>query len=134
MVLSVRASVVALLAVALAGCAGFVTKDSSPERKEAAIRERAAARWDLLVGKRAAEAYDFLSRASQQVMSRDEFVARMSKTAFRDAVVEKVDCSVDICKVSVRITYDHQMMKGVRNTMVETWLIDGLSAWYVWSP
>lgn len=134
MVSSVRAKVVALLAVALAGCAGLVTKDSSPERKEAAIREFAAARWELIIKGQADEAYEFLSKASQQVITRADFVARMSKTAFRSVSVEKVECSAETCQATVRVTYDHPLMKGVRNTMLEHWVIDGWKAWYVWSP
>jgi hypothetical protein len=120
-------------ALLFAGCAAVVTKDSPAEAKREAVRERALARWELIIKGQADKAYDYFSSASRQVISREDFAARMSKTAFRTATVEKVECSEESCRAWVRITYDHPMMKGVFQTMQESWLLENRNAWFVWS-
>ena len=123
----------ALLTVALlAGCA-TVTKESSGDEKRKVVTERASARWALIIGGDAGAAYDgYMSKGSRQVIPRSEFVGRTTSTAFRTATVEEVECAGESCKVSVRITYDHRMMKGVRNTLREDWVIEDGQVWYVW--
>jgi hypothetical protein len=115
-----------------AGCAALVTKDSPAEAKREAVRERALARWDLIIKGQADKAYDYFSQGSQQVISRDEFAARMKVTAFRTAVVEKVECSEESCRAWAHITYDHRIMKGVGLTMQESWVLERGNVWYVW--
>jgi len=129
-------AVAAALSAALlfAGCATAITRDSPAEAKREAVRERALARWELIIKGQAGTAYEYFSKASQQVMSRGEFVARMSSTAFRTAAVESVECSEESCQAWVGITYDHPMKKGVRNRMQENWILEGGAVWYVWSP
>jgi hypothetical protein len=117
----------------LAGCAAVITKDSTPEVKREAVQEQAKARWELIIKGQADKAYGYFSKASRQVISRDDFVARMSKTAFRTAAVEKVECSEESCRAWVRITYDHPMMKGVGLTMQENWVLEDGKIWFVWS-
>jgi hypothetical protein len=120
------------LAAVLAGCAGGLTKGSSVEEKSAAVTERSQARWNLIIEREPARAYDYFSKASRQVISRQDFVDRVSRTLFRSAKVEKVDCSAELCKVTVRYTYDHPQIKGVGNVLQETWILeDGVFA-YVW--
>lgn len=126
------AGALVVLLGALAGCAGLLTKDSPAEVKEQAARERSQARWALIVGKETGRAYDYLSKASRQVISRTDFVDRVSRTTFRSATVEKVDCSAELCRVNVRYTYDHPMMKGVANTLQETWILEDGVYVYVW--
>jgi hypothetical protein len=120
------------LCLGLVACAPLVANDSPVEVKREAVRERATARWDLIIDGRAVVAYDYLSKASQQVIARDGFAARMSKTAFRTAVVQTVECSPETCQASIRITYDHPMMKGVGLTVLESWIIEGGKYFYVW--
>jgi len=125
---------VALAVLVLAGCAELVTKDSPPEAKREAVRERALARWDLIIKGQPDKAYDYLSRGSQQVISRDEFAARMKVTAFRTADVQKTECSESSCRAWVHITYDFKIWKAVDLTMQENWLIENGNVWYVWTP
>jgi hypothetical protein len=126
--------VLALVFVALlAGCATTLSRDSSEETKAAAAKARAQARWDLIVKGDVAGAYDFLSKSSKQVLSRAEFVSRISKTPFRTAVAEGVGCKQESCQVTVRYTYDHPTVKGVSNTVREDWILEEGNFWYVWS-
>jgi hypothetical protein len=115
-----------------AGCAGGITKSSPDDVKRAAATERSQGRWALIINKEPARAYEYLSKASRQVISRQDFVDRVSRTAFRSADVEKVECVEDLCKVIVRYTYDHPMMKGVGNTLQETWILEDGVYVYVW--
>ena len=123
-----------LLAALVAGCA-TVTRESSDERKRNAASERAVARWDLIIKGEAGAAYDeYMSKGSRQVISRNDFTDRMRSTQFRTATVEQVGCAPESCRVSVRITYDHKLMKGVRNTLRENgFIVDG-QVWYAWTP
>lgn len=120
------------LAAALVGCAGGLTKSSPVEAKKAAVTERSQARWVLIIDKEPARAYEYLSKASRQVISRQDFVDRVSRTVFRSASVEKVDCSEDLCKVSVRYTYDHPQIKGIGNVLQETWILEDGVYVFVW--
>jgi hypothetical protein len=116
----------------LAGCAGGLTKDSPVDAKTAAATERSQARWALIIDKDVARAYEYLSKASKQVISRQDFVDRLSRTVFRSASVQKVDCTEEVCKVTVRYTYDHPQMKGVGNLLLETWILEDGKYVYVW--
>jgi len=122
-----------MLVVALLASCATVSKESAEEAQRKAVAERALARWDLIIRGDAGAAYDqYMSKGSRAVISRGEFVARMRVTAFRTAKVEKVECTAESCKATVEITYDHRLMKGVENTMVETWIIEDGQAWYGW--
>ena len=119
-------------AVVLAGCAAGLTKSSPVEAKKAAVTERSQARWALIIDKEPAKAYDYLSKASRQVISKQDFVDRVSRTTFRSASVEKVDCSDELCKVSVRYTYDHPQIKGIGNVLQETWILEDGIYVFIW--
>ena len=123
-----------LVGLVLAGCAAGLTRDSPDETKREMARARAQARWDLVIKGDLAGAYEYLSRSSKQMASRQQYVERLSKTEWRTASVETVECQGEACKVSVRFTYDHPMMKGVSNTARETWVIAEGQIWLVSSP
>lgn len=128
----VNALLAGSLAAVLAGCAGGLTKGSPVEAKKAAATERSQARWTLIIDKEPARAYEYLSKASRQVISRPDFVDRLSRTVFRSAKVESVVCSEDLCKVTVRYTYDHPQIKGVGNVLQESWILEDGVFVYVW--
>lgn len=122
------------VALGFAGCA-TIGKYSSDEEKRKAVTDAALARWALIIKGEHEQAYDeFMSKGSRQVISRGEFVERMRITAFRTAAVEQIGCGAESCQASVRITYDHRLMRGVGNTLRENWIIEDGKVWYVWSP
>ncbi len=116
----------------LAGCAGGLTKDSPVDAKKAAATERSQARWTLIIDKDAPGAYEYLSKASKQVISRQDFVDGCRARSSDRPSVEKVDCADEVCKVTVRYTYDHPQMKGVGNLLQETWILEDGKYVYVW--
>lgn len=126
------AGAVAVLLGLLAGCAGMITKDSPAAAKQEAASARALAKWNLILAGNAAAAYDYLSPASRKVIDRKEYVARMERTAFRSASVDKAECAAEVCQVWVVVTYDHPMMKGVRTPMQENWILEDRTFWFVW--
>ena len=126
--------VVIAVALGLGACA-TLGRNSSDEEKRKAVTEAVSARWALIVKGESGQAYDeFMSKGSRQVISRGEFVERMKNTAFRAAAIEQIECGAESCQASVRITYDHRLMRGVGNTLRENWIIEDGRVWYVWSP
>ena len=124
----------AVLVVWLAACAS-ISVNSSDEDKRKVATERASTRWVLIIKGDPGAAYDeFMSAGSRLVITRGEFVERMRTTAFRTATVDRVECGAQSCQLSVPITYDHKLMKGVPNTLRENWIIEKGNIWYVWSP
>jgi len=86
-------------AVALAGCA-LVDKRTDEE----VIKERAEARWDLFIKGDIRGAYDYLSPAAREVVSRDSYVAGIKPGLWRNARVDKVNCKTrDVCEVDLTI-------------------------------
>ncbi len=124
---------VAVLLVGLAGCAsvGTLTKDSPPEAKQAAVAERAKARWDALIDGNLDLAYTFLSPASKGIISLAAF-KQQARSGYREAKVEKVECEGAVCKVRMFVIYDHRRMKGMGTPLEERWVIDEGQAWLVW--
>ncbi len=125
---------VAVLLVALAGCAsvgGGLTKDTPSEAKQAAVAERAKARWAAMIDGNLDLAYTFLSPGSKGIVSLAAF-KQQARTGYREAKVEKVECEGASCKVRLFITYDHRLMKGLATPLEERWVIDEGQAWFVW--
>ena len=124
---------VAVLLVGLAGCAsvGSLTKDSPPEAKQAAVAERAKARWAAMIDGNLDLAYTFLSPASKGIVSLAAF-KQQARTGYREAKVEKVECEGAVCKVRMFVIYDHRLMKGMGSPLEEHWIIDEGQAWLVW--
>ena len=124
---------VAVLLMALTGCAsvGGLSKDSPPEVKEAAVAERAKARWAAMIDGNLDQAYTFLSPASKGIVSLASF-KQQARTGYREAKVENVACDGAICKVKMFVIYDHRLMKGIGTPLEERWVIDEGQAWLVW--
>jgi hypothetical protein len=116
------------------GCAapGGSLKDASPAAQRGAVTERANARWAALIKGDLDAAYLFLSPASRQVVTLDEFKARTKGSGLREAKVDSVECEPEVCKVWLSLTYDHRLMKGITTPISESWVIDQGQAWYVW--
>lgn len=131
------AVVVAL--VALGGCASL-SKDSPPEVKEAAVKERSSARWAALIKGDKDAAYAYLSPGTREVISLDAYKQRIQTGNFRAVQIEGVDCQAETCKVKLTLTYDYTPAKGtaraqgISTYVEETWLLDKGQAWFVWRP
>jgi hypothetical protein len=77
-------------------------------------------------------AYAFMSPGSRSVTSLEKYKANTRRGAFRAAKIESVTCEVDVCMVKLLVTYDHLRMKGITTPVLESWIIDGSQAWYVY--
>ena len=124
---------VAVLLMASAGCAsiGGLSKDSPPKVKQAAVAERAKARWAAMIDGNLDQAYTYLSPASKGIVSLASF-KQQARTGYREAKVENVECDGAICKVKMFVIYDHRLMKGIGTPLEERWVIDEGQAWLVW--
>jgi len=122
---------VAVLAVLTASCASL-RPDSPNEEKVKIVTERAAARWQAVIGKDFAAAYEFMSPASKATVTPAGFKTIASRLDYKEAKVNQVTCDAETCKVKLLITYDAKMMKGVHTPLEEAWVIDKGQAWYVW--
>ena len=120
--------------VALSGCAGVggLTKDSSPEAKNAAVTERVKARWAALIDGNLDLAYTYFSPASREILSLAAYKQQARSSGYRAIKVDSVECEGAVCRVELMLTYDHRLMKGLMTPLHETWVIDEGKAWYVW--
>lgn len=132
--------------VALAACATTPPADapkpaapaaSTPapttqEAKEALVRQRVQARWDLLIKGDFDGAFEYMSAGSKSTTTLARYKANIRKDAFRSIEIEKVTCDGDACQVALRLTYDHPKMKGLVTPVNESWIVDNGQAWYVY--
>ena len=96
------------------------------------VTARAKARWDAMLKDDMDTAYGYMSPASRQVTSLDKYKANTRRGAFRDATIDNVACEGDACTVRLLVTYDHPRMKSITTPILESWIIDGGQAWYVY--
>ncbi|MFO1311898.1 MAG: hypothetical protein U1F41_07505 [Burkholderiales bacterium] len=123
--------------LALAACAsttqpGGGAVATTPEAKEALVRERALSRWALLIKDDLDAAYAYFSPGSKEAVTLAKFKANFRRGAFREAKVDNVVCDGDACIVRLFVTYDHAKMKGITTPISESWIVDGGQAWYVY--
>lgn len=125
-----RAVVAGSAVVVLFGCA-TLGPNSAPEAKQAAVTERAKARWNAELKGDLDASYTFLSPATRQVVSLATYKTRGQATRLKAAEVESVKCEGAACRVRVLVTYDHRLMKGITTPIEEDWIIEDGQAWYV---
>lgn len=86
-------------ALALAGCAITETRPVSE-----VVKERAEARWELLIKGDVRGAYGFLSPGAREVVSADSYAGGIKPGLWRTARVDKVNCvSAELCEVDLTI-------------------------------
>lgn len=125
-----------------AGCAttGGLTKDTPPEVKVAAVKERSNARWLALINGDKDAAYAFLSPGTRELISVEQYRGRVQTGGFRSVRIEKVDCDTETCQVGLMLTYDYTsgkgttQQKGITTYVQETWVLEKGQAWFAWRP
>jgi len=133
-----RMSGAVLLAASLlcvAGCAGMspgITKDTPPEEKQKLVAARAEARWQALIKGDLETAYSYLSPGSRATTSLALYKAKVKPGMWHQAKVDKITCEGELCQVTMIITYDAKRMKGIETPLVETWVIENGTPWYVY--
>ena len=132
------AGVLALLVVAGCGTLFGLTKDTPPDVKAAAVKERSNARWAALIKGDVDAAYAYLSPGTRELVSPEQYRARMQAVGFRSVQIEKVDCESETCQVGLLLTYDYAKgstsAKGITTYLQETWVLEKGQAWFVWRP
>ncbi|HEY6828270.1 MAG TPA: hypothetical protein VI259_15530 [Gemmatimonadaceae bacterium] len=131
---------VASLALAglLTACAGLggLSADAPAEVKRDAVAARAKARWERLIDRDVAAAYEYLSPASRATTPLDLYKAKHKVGMYRSAKVDDVKCEADKCTVRLSVTYEYRV-KGASNPMTvttpvtEEWIISKGQAWFV---
>ena len=129
------AALILLATFALAGCAVSPIGDTGSADPVAAKREavtkRVQARWDALISGDFGTAYSLMSPASRESVTLEKFTAGLRKGAYRKIRIDRVECSGETCDVTLSLTYDHPMMKGLLATVEETWIFENGQPWYV---
>jgi hypothetical protein len=125
------------IAAVLSGCAAVgsappVAATSPPEQKAAAVRDRVNGRWQALIAGDLERAYAFLSPASRQVTTLEQYKGRIKTGHFRAAKIDRVDCEAETCKVRLWLTYDHTVMKEITTPLEEAWVLENGQFWYVY--
>ena len=125
---------VAAAAFMLAACAslGGVTAESPSEVKQAAVTERVKARWQAVIAGDPEASYEFLSPGSKASTSLSSYKSRARLVGFQSADIESVACEPEVCKVKLRVVFDHRLMKGLSSVVEETWVLEKGQYWYVW--
>jgi len=124
--------VAAVMIVAAAGCATAPAK----EENNSFIKERAMARWNLLIAHQADKAYDYLSPGFRGTISREKYASEMNERGLRWDKVDYVsqECEAAKCKVRLLVAYKITLKGSVGTVksmgpLVETWIkADG--KWY----
>ena len=129
-------------AMVAAGCAttGGLTKDTPPEVKAAAVKERSNGRWMALIQGDKDAAYAYLSPGTRELISVEQYRGRVQTGGFRSVRIEKVDCDTETCQVGLMLTYDYTpgkgttQAKGITTYVQETWVLEKGQAWFAWRP
>ena len=122
-----------LLALALAGCASTGTKEVAAED----VETRSQQRWEALLAKDYAAAYEYLTPAQRAKLTAERYAAQTSvlPVKWTSADVLDAECEQDRCDVRVDLGFRvRSHLPGVgwidsKHIVVEKWLrLEG--AWY----
>lgn len=138
--MSLRHLTLTLALVGLAACSVNPAKTTTHLTPEEAVAQRAAERWQYLVDKDYAAAYEYFTPGSRAVMSYESFALRMahSQVKYIKADVTEVVCEEEgLCKAKVSLDYSvHVSGVGELATTLkrsEDWL-ETNRQWYYLSP
>ena len=131
---------VAVLGTVVASCA-TLSPNSPDEEKVKVVTARATARWQAIIGKDFAAAYDFMSPATRATVTPAGFKTVASRIDYRNAKVTEATCEGGTCRVKLILTYNAGLsirggqttpMNGINTPLEENWVIDKGQIWYVW--
>jgi len=105
---------------------------AGPGGQQEQVASRAKARWDALVKGDVDATYAYLSPATRETVTLEQYRRNTRREGFRSARIDAVDCDADVCTVKLWITYDHPAMKGMETPLTEKWVFEKGQAWYVY--
>jgi hypothetical protein len=111
---------------------GTMSASTPAEQKSASVRERADLRWQALIRDDIPKAYAYLSPATRDVVTVDQYKAKVARGTFKAAKVDSVQCEAELCKVKIQLTYDRARMKGIVTPIDEIWILERGQFWYVY--
>lgn len=122
-------------ALLLAGCQSGEDAPSQPQ----SVEERAQARWDLLVERDFASAWEYYTPGFRETSSAQDFAGIMKQRPVRWTSAEVLGsaCEDDRCQVLVEVSYTVPNAPNGLNTVSptsevdETWIRTGGQWWYV---
>lgn len=129
----IRLCVTIVSAFVLVACATTTREASTAKTLEDRVKERAAKRWEALIGGDLDTAYGFFSKATKNTYPLELYRVKMRPGLWREARVDTVKCSDEICDVTVILTIDHARIKGIVTPVAERWIIQDGQAWYVYN-
>jgi len=115
--------------------------DSPNEEKVKIVTARATARWQAIIGKDFAAAYDYMSPSTRATVTPAGFKTVASRIDYRNAKVTEATCDGKAWKVKLILTYNAglsirggrtESMNGINTPLEENWVIDKGQIWYVW--
>lgn len=113
------------------GACAAIERAEADEAK-AIVAERAQKRVDLVIKGQLDQAYEYYSPASRATLSFEAFTKRAGGARWWRAVkLDKVDCRLDTCQVTMFLEYDLFELKGLKRTIEETWVKDAGTWWLV---
>ena len=120
----------------LAGCAGSAGVREAQESDAGTVTERAQARWDALKARNFDAAYELVSPASRQVLTKEAFRRKSGLVMWDAATIKGVSCQTeDVCTVEVEGQYVYRARNGatMRNysTLKENWSRISGRWWYI---
>jgi hypothetical protein len=126
-----------VLAVVLAGCA----TTSGGKASKAGPEVRAIERWNLLIARDAAKAYDYLSPGTRQTEQRDAYAQKMNSRPIRWEKVllySKTCATEDSCRIALQLDINVPL-PGVGNApsvafTQENWIRHTDGGWYYLGP
>jgi hypothetical protein len=125
---------IAIVSVIVLGACATATRDTATANSvEDQVKQRAAKRWEALIGGDLDAAYGFFSKATKNTYPLELYRVKMRPGIWREARVDTVKCSDEICDVTVILTIDHARIKGVVTPVAERWIIQDGQAWYVYN-
>jgi len=122
-----------ILSVGVMGCAGSGSGSASSVQIEPqkVVADLAAARWNALLKRDFAKAYDYLSPGTREVMSLDSYKAKVSGGKWKKANVDSVSCEQDQCNVLMAIEYSYRDIKSLETRLDEKWMRQDGKWWFV---
>jgi len=119
--------------VFVVGCATGPMQLSGSATIEDKVKERAAKRWEALIVGDIDAAYGYFSKATKNTYPLEMYRSRIRPGLWREARVDTVKCSEEVCEVTVIVTVDHARIKGLITPVAERWIIQDGQAWYVYN-
>lgn len=129
---AVWVAVLGLASCAVSPIGDGISGAATPEAEREAVAKRVNARWDALVKGDVDASYTYLSPASRQSMTLEQYKRVTRKRGFRGAKIESIACDAGVCSVKLTITYDHKLMKAIETPVEEKWVFDKGQAWFVY--